>query len=199
MGENDWRPLLEQWSRELLEDTEYRQSLPANVVTSGWLGYPAASEAQLVATETRLGTRFPPSYRQFLSTTNGWRRTTVSMDRLWSTAEVEWFAVHHRDLIDIWVGESHGPSAPDAEYFVYGPGQSASDMRVEYLPTALEIGELGDYGSAIYLLNPQVVTSEGEWEAWLLATWLPGAARFRSFWELMQEEHNTFLLQRLTS
>lgn len=66
-------------------------------------------------------------------------------------------------------------------------------MRTEYLPSLLDISPLGDYDSAIYLLNPRVVTAEGEWEAWFLATWLPGAARYRSFWDMMQAEHQRFL------
>ncbi len=47
--------------------------------------------------------------------------------------------------------------------------------------------------SAIYLLNPQVVTEEGEWEAWFFANWLPGAARYRSFQEMMEAEYQDFL------
>lgn len=46
---------------------------------------------------------------------------------------------------------------------------------------------MGD--AAIYVLNPQIVTPEGEWEAWLFADWLPGAARYRSFQDLMQAEY----------
>ena len=46
--------------------------------------------------------------------------------------------------------------------------------------------------SAIYLLNPKVVTPDGEWEAWFFANWLPGAARYRSFVELMQAEYRSF-------
>jgi hypothetical protein len=38
-----------------------------------------------------------------------------------------------------------------------------------------------------YLLIPRVVT-DGEWEAWHLANFLPGASRFRSFADLMSDE-----------
>lgn len=43
---------------------------------------------------------------------------------------------------------------------------------------------------AILLLNPQVITSEGEWEAWFFSNWGPGADRYPSFWELMQEQYD---------
>ena len=74
---------------------------------------------------------------------------------------------------------------------MYGQEQDPITLRVEYLQTALQISDVGD--SSIYLLNPQVVTEEGEWEAWFFANWLPGAARYRSFQELMKEEYRNFL------
>ncbi|MEQ8226028.1 MAG: hypothetical protein ABRQ37_27190, partial [Candidatus Eremiobacterota bacterium] len=43
--------------------------------------------------------------------------------------------------------------------------------------------------SAIYLLNPHVVTSDGEWEAWFFGYTLPGAIRYRSFREMMEGEY----------
>lgn len=189
-----WRPLLEQWSRELLEDADYRQTLPDEVVASGWLGYPGATEEEIARAEARLGTRFPPSYRIFLSVTNGWRRTAHRMERLWSTEEVEWFRVRHQEWIDIWTEETaDAPPISDERYFVYGDQQDTVYMRTEYLPSLLDISPLGDYDSAIYLLNPCVVTAEGEWEAWFMANWLPGAARYRSFWEMMRHEQEVFL------
>jgi hypothetical protein len=36
-----------------------------------------------------------------------------------------------------------------------------------------------------------VVTPDGEWEAWFFANWLPGANRYRSFWEMLQTEQDT--------
>jgi hypothetical protein len=58
-------------------------------------------------------------------------------------------------------------------------------LRVEYLHTALHIGGSDDNGE--YLLIPSVVT-DGEWEAWHLAYFLPGASRFRSFADLRSDE-----------
>ncbi|MEU6252536.1 hypothetical protein [Streptomyces sp. NPDC047043] len=44
----------------------------------------------------------------------------------------------------------------------------------------------------VSLLNPCVITPDGEWEAWYLAHWLPGAVRYRSFRALMNDEYETF-------
>jgi hypothetical protein len=41
------------------------------------------------------------------------------------------------------------------------------------------------------LLNPEIVTPEGEWETWFFANWLPGATRYRSFAEWLADERRT--------
>jgi len=138
----------------------------------------------------------PPSYRAFLATTNGWREAGFFIHRLWPVQEIGWYAARHQDLIDAWMSgaEYYGPPppVPDEEYFVYGDQQAA--LRDEYLQTALEISE--DTGDGVCLLNPKVVFPDGEWEAWFFAHWIPGAHRYRSFWDLMQAERERFLYIR---
>jgi hypothetical protein len=193
-----WRAFLAEWSRALLQWDHVRDVASSEALQSGWLGRPGASEAQLAAAEARLGTHLPPSYRQFLALSNGWGQLTDFIFNLWSTEEIEWLRVRNQHLITVWT--EHIPpgtlTVTDAEYFVYGAGQDCVTVRGEYLRTALEISDWGD--SAICLLNPQVVTPEGEWEAWFFANWLPGANRYRSFWELMQAEYTGFLELRET-
>ncbi len=193
MSLDAWRDLLVEWNREILASPELRAILPPEVITSGWLGHPGAPEEQITRAEARLGARLPPSYREFLTVSNGWQVLTPFIYELWSTDEIEWFRVRHQeDWIEPWLSGSGGPKAvPDSEYFVYGPGQSVLTMRAEYLETALEVSDVGN--DAILLLNPQIVTPEGEWEAWFFASWLPGARRYRSFWEMLQGEHERFL------
>ncbi len=150
----------------------------------------------------------PSSYREFLKVTNGWGPTTPFIYKLWSTEELQWFSVRRQGWVDAFVEQYandyaplqepkiHTPSIPDEEYLVYGEAQYCSTLRVEYLQTALEISDKGD--SAIYLLNPQVITEDGEWEAWFFGDWLPGADRYRSFGEMMQAEYENFLELRET-
>jgi hypothetical protein len=183
----DWRPFLAACSAELLADPQVAASLPASVREAGWLGFDGASEAEIEAAEERLGTRLPPSYRAFLAASNGWRNVGGFIDRLWSSVDVDWFRARNRDWIDAYAGPmGEGDDLPDAAYFVYGPAQDPVRFRPRYLRTALEISDTGD--SAILLLNPEVVTADGEWEAWFFANWLPGANRYRSFRELMEAE-----------
>jgi hypothetical protein len=192
MGGFRWRPFLERFSRELLTDEAIRSELPPEVLESGWLGFAPASAEELVEVEERLGVRLPPSYREFLSTTNGWRETGYFIWEVWPTYKVDWFRVNNQDWIEAYIEPSRGePPLPEAEHRVYGKAQDCCKFRVEYLQSALQISGRGD--SAVYLLNPEVRTQSGEWEAWFFATWSPGAHRHRSFWEMMQKEYRGFV------
>jgi hypothetical protein len=190
-----WHPFLEHFSREVLADRDQRASLPPEVITSGWLGFPPATANEVKALEKRLGTRLPDSYRSFLLTSNGWRTAGAFVYDLLPAAKVTWFRDSHKDWLDAW-GEGarvYGEAIPvsDEEYFVYGPEQDSCKFRDEYWRATLAISGIGD--SAIYLLNPLVVTADGEWEAWCFANWYPGAHRYRSFRELMQHELQSFV------
>ncbi len=193
MSPYSWKELLTQWNKEILE-SQFSEFLSPEAVATGWIGHPGATEAQIAQAEGRLGRKLPPSYREFLKFSNGWGKTTDFIDKLWPVQEIEWFATRHQDWINGWrLGRGDYGEKPlsDEDYFIYGEKQNPSKLRDEYLQIVLEISDIGD--SALYLLNPQVVTEDGEWEAWFFASWLPGANRHRSFWELMQAEYERFL------
>ncbi|WP_206309586.1 hypothetical protein [Streptomyces sp. A0642] len=80
---------------------------------------------------------------------------------------------------------------PDEEYLVHGDEQHPCTLRTGYLSDMLEISHTPGAGD-VCLLDPHVVTPSGEWEAWYLARWLPGAVRYRSFWDLMNDEYRSF-------
>lgn len=156
------------------------------------MGFEGATEQEILALESRLGARLPPSYRSFLKTSNGWRHLGPFVYELLPTTRVDWFAEINQDWIDAYVEPYAGlPFLSDEEYFVYGAEQDSVAFRTEYLQTTLQISEEGD--SAVYLLNPRVVTPEEEWEAWFFANWLPGATRYGSFHEMMAAERESFL------
>ena len=184
----DWKELLTRWSAEIIDSGEYQDQLPPEVIASGWLGYPGATDARLAAAQARLGTTLPPSYREFLKLTNGWRMTTSFIEQVYSTEEIAWYADQDPETIAIWAEGGDDP-ATDAEYLVYGE-RVDQPLRASYFKTALAISA---YGDGIYLLNPRTVTPEGEWEAWFFAPWVPGARRYRSFWEMMLAQHESFL------
>ncbi len=192
MATHDWKPVLEAFSSTMLQSGKLNSLLPQEVLDSGWLGYPGATEEQIVAAEKRLGVSLPPSYRDFLKVSNGWRHVGAFIYKLWPVESIEWLRVRNRGFIDIvsMYEEKDAPPLPDEERFDYDDQQDWYP-RADQLEAVLEISDWGD--SAILLLNPKVVTSTGEWEAWFFADWLPGATRYRSFWDLMQAEYQKFL------
>lgn len=192
MTKFDWENLLKEFSQKLIADLNERRKaeIPPEVIQSGWLGYPGATEKQITQAEARLKTTLPPSYREFLKITNGWRKSDWTELQLWSTEEVDWFCVRNQDWIDGWQPYTEErPSIPDKTYFVYGEEQDCVDMRNEYLQTALEISSVSRDGD-FYLLNPEIITADGEWEAWYFGSKLPGAIRYRSFYEMMEQAVN---------
>jgi len=135
------------------------------VIASGWLGYPGATEDQIAGLEARLGKSLPPSYRAFLKVSNGFRQPGMMTERILSIDEVDWFRVRHRELVDLCKSEY-------LEYLLDTLGISIEDIDGEYF----------------YLLNPNVVTANGEWEA-ICFTWDGSESRHPSFWDLMQKEY----------
>lgn len=192
MARQEWRPFLEEFSRLMLEDEKIRTALPESVLASGWLGFDPAPEEEIAELEARLRVHLPPSYRSFLETTNGWRNCGAFIYRLWPAREVAWFRQRHQEWIDAYNNPKYPlPPVADAEYYVYDGRQDPTLMRSEYLKTALEISDVGE--DAILLLNPRTLTIQGEWEAWFFSDWLPGARRYRSFWDLMNGIRNEFI------
>ncbi|MFJ8044135.1 SMI1/KNR4 family protein [Kitasatospora sp. NPDC096147] len=172
MDRTQWREFLELWSAEWIaaHDPEHDRPAAPEVLRSGWLGFGAASEAQVAAAEARLGCRLPPSLRQFLLVTDGWRDTGGFVYRLAGTAELDWLSdTPDRHWADGWEGTL------DAEVF----GRS--------LRLSLE-GDL-----AVMLLDPQDVDEHGEWAGYWHATWTADRAeRSGSFAELMRSQWASF-------
>ena len=191
----DWNSFLKKYSRELLErmeDTDFA-SVPSEMIEAVWLGYPRATNEEISAAENRLGLTLPPSYKSFLTITNGWWMFDSLFGGLRPVQEVERLATENQELIDDWnKGWEMGDesiSVSDEEYFNYE--EHADSYRNEYLPTTLAIG--GEEGKGLILLNPQIIFDDGEWEAWEFATWYPGAVRYPSFLEIMMDGYDRTL------
>ncbi|WP_326815241.1 SMI1/KNR4 family protein [Streptomyces sp. NBC_01762] len=191
-----WRELLQRWSDEwldpVLHEQEGAEPFSEDVRRARWLGRAGANLEEVGALEDRLGTVLPASYRQFLLTSDGWLNTTSDIERILSAHEVGWTRDLDPDLVTVW-SEADGAGAriADEEYFVYGEAQAPFLLRPEYMPHTLKISHTPE-ATDVYLLNPCVVTADGEWEAWFVAHWLPGAVRYQSFWDLMNDEYRRF-------
>jgi hypothetical protein len=82
-----------------------------------------------------------------MAASNGFRQPQMLVWSLLPVEEVEWLRVRNQETIDIW-------------------------KAVEDLSATLEISAREIAGSATYLLNPNVIGGDGEWEARYYAHWL---------------------------
>ncbi len=184
-----WSELLRRWSLELCGDEAFALTQDDAVIESGWTGADPVSEDELGDLERRLGRSLPPSYRSFLMTTNGYVGGG-SVERIRPAGEVKPFVDDEGEWVDIWL-ETAGEGTPltIAEH-VATRGDDVVHARWQLLSDAIQVSDT--YDGAVYLLCPTITDPEGEWEAWLFATWLPGAARFSSWWELVNAEYQTW-------
>lgn len=188
----NWKKFILDWSAELnAQDLgEYGHDRRSCDPTHGF-GSEGASEQVIQQAEQRLGVQLPASYREFLLATNGLNQPVCQMPATGGdylrADQLEWFRVKNDDWIQAW---SDLEDASDDEYFVYGEDQDSCCFRKEYLNGALQISDNGDAG--VYLLNPAVKDSDGEWEAWHLANWMPGASRYESFEKMLLGSYAEF-------
>ncbi|GAA3381896.1 SMI1/KNR4 family protein [Cryptosporangium minutisporangium] len=197
---DDWRQFLRDWSAEWISaaaEEPDRQRIPAEVVESGWLGYDPATEEVIGAAEQRLGTRLPPSYRQFLAISDGWRNTSPFIDDLLPVGEVGWFRDLNTDWLRAWA-EGAGTDQEDLAVLLgdlpadEDEGEPDVMFEVVLMARALQISGRGD--SAVLLLDPDGAGPDGEWRGYFFANWqgaLGGGSP--SFAALMRSEHQTFV------
>lgn len=194
MANFDWDGFLALWSQILLSDEDLLAEIPPEAIDiqRSRIGYPGAGQNQIEEAEARLGVSLPATYRSFLQSSNGWPLAGLLVEHLLPVGEVDWFVKRNREWLEAWRYGFHyygdPPPVQDADYSVYGEAQNPLLIREEYLEACLQIGE-GD--NAVYLLNPRVTFEDGEWEAWFFESEM-GAQRYRSFWDLMQSEYQTF-------
>jgi hypothetical protein len=189
MNANEWKEFLFDWSERV--DAEHLYE-PCPMVRKFHpefgFGAPGAGAEEIVAAESRLGCSLPNSYKQFLTASNGLLQPIDGLPDtggdLLAAQQIDWFRVRNRDWIDAFVRPQEDmPEVPDEKHLVYGDQQDPVWFKVGYLESTLQISDNGE--GSVYLLNPEVTTVEGEWEAWHFANWLAGARRYRSFEEMM--------------
>lgn len=166
MDRHAWKPFLQRWSEEwrIAHPDEEPDGDP-------WLGCPPATEDEVRALETRLGCVLPPSFREFLLVTNGWRHAGNFVWSLRGTEEIGWLT----DLEPMWA-----EAYPDWE-------EEGEPAAARSLLISLE----ADAG--VVYLDPGDVDERGEWAAYDVFSWTAmGPDRFGSFYEKMYDFYAGF-------
>lgn len=151
----DWRSFLLRWSGEWadsLPDDRARDEGDEAARQGRWLGFPPASEERIAAMEERLGRRMPPSYRQFLAVSDGWRHAGGFVWLLAGTEEAHWHA-NESGLADLFE-EDAGPD----ERWEAGIWRRGLQLDVESDVTHV-------------LMDPEDVDEDGEWAVYTWSSW----------------------------
>lgn len=182
MRADEWKAFLATWTREIAARDTKNPNTPRAIDPVYGLGFPGATDQDIAAAESRLGTKLPPSYSEFLRATNGllqpYNYVASYGGDFWPASGIDWFAARNSEWIDAYEGVDEGMIPPGVPSFA------------DQLRRTLELSHDGD--SAVYLLNPGVVGTDGEWEAWFFATWSPEVEKFPSFAALMHSRYQEF-------
>ncbi|MEV0479470.1 SMI1/KNR4 family protein [Streptomyces sp. NPDC050508] len=155
----DWRPFLLRWSGEWadsLADGETRGEDDEAARQARWLGFPSASEERIAAMEERLGRRMPPSYREFLKVSDGWRHAGGFVWLLAGTENAHW---HNNEsgLADMFEEDLDEDAGLEE--------RRAGDIWRRGLQLDIE----SDITHV--LLDPEDVDENGEWAVYTWASW----------------------------
>ncbi|MFI6619874.1 SMI1/KNR4 family protein [Streptomyces sp. NPDC050528] len=177
----DWRSFLLKWSGEWADSlAEGRTLSERDEAARGarWLGFPAASEERIAGMEERLGRRMPPSYREFLKVSDGWRHAGGFVHLLAGTEDARWHnnASGLADTFETYLDETAEPE---------------QRREADLWRRALQLDVESDVTRV--LLDPEDVDEDGEWAVYTWSSWLAEPpARHADFTAFMRDVYREF-------
>ena len=174
----DWQQVFDRVTNLVIDTPALeflREDLPPEDLAARRLSRAGASQDEIRELETRLGAGLPPSYREFLQESNG-LLCFPGLGKLSATTDIGWF----RDLNTEWCeileeGSDEGADIPRSTEYPNDDWPDPYARQLLQVSTALE--------EEVILLNPQVVSADGEWEAYSLYS--HGSSCYRSFGDLI--------------
>ncbi|WP_405969992.1 SMI1/KNR4 family protein [Streptomyces sp. NBC_00988] len=177
----DWRSFLLGWSGEWADSLlhgEMRGEDDEAARQARWLGFPAASEERITALEERLGRQMPPSYREFLKVSDGWRHAGGFVSLLAGTEDAHW---HNNesglaDMFEEYLDDDAGPE---------------ERREADLWRRGLQLDVESDITHV--LLDPEDVDEDGEWAVYTWSSWrAESPARHTDFTAFMRDMHREF-------
>ncbi|WP_346137591.1 SMI1/KNR4 family protein [Streptomyces coeruleofuscus] len=177
----DWRSFLLRWSGEWadsLPDDETRGEDDETARRARWLGFPPASGERIAAMEERLGRRMPPSLREFLKVSDGWRHAGEFVWLLAGTEDAHWHNNESElaDLFEEYLDEHAGPE---------------ERREADIWRRGLQLDVESDVTHV--LMDPEDVDEDGEWAVYTWASWrAEPPERHANFLEFMRDMYREF-------
>ncbi|MET8897019.1 SMI1/KNR4 family protein [Streptomyces albogriseolus] len=180
----DWGTFLRRWRDEWVPSEDEATELAEGGTTLAdlTLASPPASEADVADAERRLGTRLPPSYRQFLLASNGWSLRDDSIHQLGAAHEIGWFG----DPFGMtpMYRESLDERATEQQVLLAGMWERALQLET-------------DSDMSYALLDPGDTDEDGEWALYVHHGWSGEyPTRYPSFRAYMQRRYESFHAER---
>jgi hypothetical protein len=143
----DWQKFLRSYSEDFLRVNSEAEltGFTSTQLADRWLGYAPAAEEEAKTLEQRLDVQLPPSYRNFLLTSNGWSGAPFAIWELCTIDEAGWLAELEADFLDMWSE--------------YGPADVVELAQRSLLVSCPREGNL-------WLLDPDTIKPDGEWTAY---------------------------------
>ena len=201
-GNTDWKHFLQCWREHVNNRLNLGRGysglklLPPNMNVVPLGKSVVESQAIIKKYEEKLGVKLPASYKHFIEATNnqGWyiESSTAPASRvtLLPLDEIGPYPDKDPKNLEYWKRSDPSSRPIDIHRYVrygYHPDpmkrQDPAYFEVSQLETLLLIGAF-EGGGAI-LLNPKIVSTDGEFETWVL-DFKTFAWRYRSFAEMMQ-------------
>ncbi len=182
----DWKRFLTDYSQELLLRDIYLNwaAVPVSAREAKWLGYPPASNAQIVDAERKLGIHFPDDLRAFYQVTNGWMLCGHTIYDIKPVEKLCWLSQGDPSLWSICEVNPNPPEKADdnAAY------EEWYDQGIKVC-RSLMVNTRGDDATLLYDADQSIPESEfrfGTWAAWHPAMkWT--ALTFSDFFKLERE------------
>jgi hypothetical protein len=165
-----WSGLLRRW------EADWQAHGPEAEEDRRPLAAPPATEADIAAAEARLGVRLPPSYREFLTVSNGWRRTGVFVSGLRPVGQIGWFRDLEREWYEIWRDLDTDGNSADVALMARAVVVSAPESE-----------------DALLLDPARVDPVTGEWHACTFSNKHPGASAGSTFREEVESLYLDFV------
>ncbi|MEU6863505.1 SMI1/KNR4 family protein [Streptomyces sp. NPDC046876] len=177
----DWLPFLLKWSGEWSDcpaDGETPSEGDEAARQARWLGFPPASEERIAAMEERLGRRMPPSYRDFLKVSDGWRHAGGFVWLLAGAGDAHWHD-NESGLADMFEEDLEEDAGPEER------------LEADIWRRGLQLDVESDI--TYVLMDPEDVGEDGEWAVYTWAGWRGEAPeRHANFLEFMQSMYREF-------
>lgn len=177
----DWRSFLLKWSGEWadsLPDGEARGEDDESARQARWLGFPPPSEERIAVMEERLGRRMPPSYREFLKVSDGWRHAGGFVWLLAGTADAHWHD-NESGLADMFEEDLDEDAGPEER------------READIWRRGLQLDVQSDVTHV--LMDPEEVDEAGEWAVYTWSSWRAAPPeRHANFLEFMRDMYREF-------